>query len=77
MNTNDDLVHVYTGSLVDIERIKTELEMNGIYAIGKDGFRQGIEAGFGGGTLDSIDLFVIATDAEKALEIITDLNIQE
>lgn len=74
MNAKDELVLVYTGSLIDIERIKAELEMNDIYGIVKNGFRQGIEAGFVGGTPDTIDLFVTAFDAAKALEIINDLN---
>jgi hypothetical protein len=71
MNINDELVHVYSGSIVDAERIKQELEQNGIYSIGKDEFRQGLEAGFGGGVTDTVDLFVTTTDAKKAIDIIS------
>ena len=77
MNANEELVLVFTGSIVEVERIKAELELNGIFGIGKDGFRQGIEAGFGGGIPDTIDLFVLAADAGKAQEVINDLNITE
>jgi hypothetical protein len=70
MNERDGLVLVYTGRKVIIERIKAELECNGINSIIKDGFRQGIEAGFGGGVPSAIDLFVTESDIEKAKEII-------
>jgi hypothetical protein len=70
MTTAKGLVHVYTGSSIIIGRIKAELESNGIFSIVKDGFQQGIEAGFGGGIPSAIDLFVDESDVEKASEII-------
>ena len=70
MNDNEKIVIVYTGNEVIIERIRVNLEMEGINSITKDGFRQGINAGFVGGTPSTIDLFVIETDFEKATEII-------
>ena len=68
--SSDELVLVYTGGEVIIERIKAELELKGILSISKDGFRQGIEAGFGGGVPSAIDLFVNESDAEEAVRII-------
>jgi len=53
-----------------IERIRVNLEKEGINSITKDGFRQGINAGFVGGTPSAIDLFVLETEAEKATKII-------
>ncbi len=70
MNNNEKIVLVYTGSEVIIDRIRVNLEMEGINSIKKDGFRQGINAGFVGGTPSTIDLFVIETDFKKATEII-------
>lgn len=70
MSGKDELVLVYTGRKIIIERIKAELESNGIISIVKDGFRQGIEAGFGGGIPSAIDLFVTESDTEKAKGII-------
>ena len=74
MNTKDGLVLIYTGRIIIVERIQAELESNGIFSIIKDGFQQGIEAGFGGGVPSAIDLFVIESDVEKAEEIIKILN---
>lgn len=70
MNDKDKIVLVYTGNELMIERIKTNLEKEGINSITKNGYRQGINAGFVGGTPSSIDLFVLETEAEKATEII-------
>jgi len=70
MSAKDGLVLIYTGRIIIVERIQTELESNGIVSIMKDGFRQGIEAGFGGGVPSAIDLFVTQSDVEKAKEII-------
>ena len=70
MNDKDKIVLVYTGNEVMIERIRVNLEKEGINSITKDGFRQGINAGFVGGTPSAIDLFVLEAEAEKATEII-------
>jgi len=70
MSAKDGLELVYTGRKIIIERIRAELEQNEIFSIVKDGFRQGIEAGFGGGVPSAIDLFVTESDVEKAKEII-------
>jgi len=74
MSGKDELVLVYTGRKIIIERIKAELESNGIISIVKDGFRQGIEAGFGGGIPSAIDIYVTESDVEKAKEIIKILD---
>jgi hypothetical protein len=70
MSTKNGLVRIFTGRKVIIERIVTELELNGIISIVKNEFQQGIEAGFVGGAPTAIDLFVTETDAENAREII-------
>jgi len=70
MSKSNELVLLYTGRKIIIERIKAELELNGIFSIVKDGFRQGIEAGFGGGIPSAIDLFVSESNLEKAQEIL-------
>jgi len=70
MNTSNGLVLIYSGRKIIIERIKTELESNGIYSIVKDEFQQGIEAGFGGGFPSAIDLFITESNVVKAKEII-------
>ena len=66
----DNIVKLYTGSDVIINHIKQELEANGISCLIKDGFKQGIDAGFVGGVPSAIDLFVLESDLERAVEIV-------
>ena len=70
MTNSGRLVLVYTGGEVIIQRLKTELEQKGINSIIKDGFKQGISAGFVGGVPSAIDLFVDEKDAKRAGEIV-------
>ena len=77
MNKSDELVLVFTGTEVEIKYFRAELEASGIAAIVKDGFAQGLKAGFVSDTASAIDLFVLAADAGKAQEIINDLKITE
>jgi hypothetical protein len=67
---SNNLVLIFTGGEIVIGRIRAELEANGILCVVKNGFQQGIEAGFGGGIPSAIDLFVSESDFEKAKEII-------
>ncbi len=73
MNKADELVLVYTASEIEIEYIRAELEASGIGVIVKDGFAQGLKAGFVDDTTSAIDLYVMESDVEKAREIIDDL----
>ena len=70
MNDNDKIVLVYTGDELTVERVKANLEMKGIVPVVKDGFNSGLSAGFVGGTPTTIDLFVLESDVEKAMEIV-------
>lgn len=70
MHDNDKIVLVYTGDEVTVERIKANLELEGIIPIVKDGFNSGLSAGFVGGVPSGIDLFVLESDFEKAMEIV-------
>ncbi len=71
MNKADELVLVYTAS--EIEYIRAELEAGGIGVIVKDGFAQGLKAGFVDDTTSAIDLYVMESDVEKAKKIISDI----
>jgi hypothetical protein len=77
MNKSDKLVLVFTGTEVETEYIRAEFEASGIATVVKDGFAQGLKAGFVADTASTIDLFVLAADAGKAQEIINDLKITE
>lgn len=67
---SDNILNIYTGGEVMVNRIKQELESQGINCMIRDGFKQGLIAGFGEGVPSAIDLFVRESDLEKALEIV-------
>ena len=67
---NDSLIKIFTGDEITVNRIKAELENQGISALVQNGFSQGLAAGFGGGTPSAIDLFVAESDAENAMKIV-------
>jgi len=66
----DNVVKIYTGGDVIINRLKDELEAQGIYSLIKDRYKQGLAAGYGDGVPSAIDLFVLESDQEKALEVV-------
>lgn len=74
MTEQDKLVKLYVGSNIIIARIKVELEAQDIKALVKDGYKQGLGAGFGGGSPSAIEIFVTEKDFEKAHEIVTALT---
>lgn len=71
MENEEKIVLVYTGDLVTIEHIKNELEAKDITTVVKDGYQEGLDAGFVGGTPSSINLYVLESDVKNALEIIS------
>lgn len=70
----DNIVKIYTGGEIIISRLVSELEAQGIFTLIKDGFKQGIEAGFVGGVPSAIDLFVRESDLSVALEVVKALT---
>jgi len=67
---SDNILNIYTGGEVMVNRLKQELESQGINCLIQDGFKQGLIAGFGEGVPSAIDLYVKESDLEKALEIV-------
>jgi hypothetical protein len=57
-----ELIRIYTGPEVSVIYLKAELEKIGIVALVQNNWQSGITAGFGGGTPDSIDLFIQESD---------------
>jgi len=70
MGNKDELIHVFTGSDVEVAQLVAELEAKGIKALIRNDFQSGVIAGFGGGVPSGIDIFVNSSDAEKAQEIV-------
>jgi len=66
----DNIVRIFTGGDVIINRLKDELESHGINPLIKDGFKEGLSAGFVEGVPSAIDLYVLESDLTKALEIV-------
>lgn len=70
MGNREELIHLFTGSEVDVQRLKAELEVNGINALIRNDFQSGVMAGFGGGVPSAIDIYVASSDKDKANEIL-------
>ncbi|WP_340114955.1 putative signal transducing protein [Maribellus mangrovi] len=67
---SDSIMNIFTGDEIIVNRIKQELEQQGINCLIKDGFKQGIQAGFVGGVQSAIEVYVDEKDLEKALETV-------
>lgn len=66
----DSLIKIYTGDEITVNRIKAELEDQGISTLVQNGFNQGLAAGFGGGIPSAIDLYVAESDFDNAIKIV-------
>ncbi len=63
-------VKIYTGDEITVNRLKQELEQKGINCLIKNGFEQGIRAGFVGGVQTAIEVYVDENDLKNALEVV-------
>lgn len=63
-------VKIYTGNEITVNRLKQELEQKGINCLIKNGFDQGLKAGFVGGVQSAIEVYVDENDLKSALEIV-------
>lgn len=72
MEKGSNLIRVYTGTDITVNLLKEELEEAGISAMIQNDFNSGISAGFAGGTLSTIDLFIQESDLMKAQSIISE-----
>lgn len=72
MEDKDKLIRVYSGTELTVNLLKDELEQIGISGLIQNDFNSGIVAGFSAGAPSSIDLFIKASDWEKAKPVIND-----
>lgn len=63
---NRDIIRLHTASIVEIEPLKDMLEENGISTLIRDQFTEGLNAGIPNGVPNSIDIYVLEKDFEKA-----------
>lgn len=76
MTDGNNLVCVFTGSLVDVKYYKERLEEVGVPSLWKDEFNSGTLVGMGG-TPDTVDLFVTEDNEANARKCIANLQEQK
>jgi hypothetical protein len=72
-NQERDIIRIHSDTEININLLQDELANVGIPSIIKNEFQSAIMAGFGANP-NAVDLYVNATDFEKASKIIQDLN---
>lgn len=70
MNDKYKLIRVFSGSKIDVELLRNQLEDIGIESMIKDDFLEAAHAGFGAGIPGLVDLYVFDKDVDKAMTFI-------
>lgn len=68
-----ELIKLLSGSAIEVNRIATELKERNIPAMVKDNLESAKVAGFGV-PQNSVELYVNKTDAEKAANVVSEIN---
>lgn len=72
----DNYVKVFSGSEVEVIRVRTALDLNGIEFIERNDIQSGVTAGFG--TLDkAVHIFVDSSDFQRAMKLIDNMRYDE
>ena len=66
MENENELVIIFTGSEIEVNLLKAELEEEGIPSLIKNDFQMGLSAGFVAGIPSAIDLLVNESDKRRA-----------
>ena len=67
----DELIHIYSGSLINAQFIENVLDKNNIKCMVKDDYQNSIIAGWvSPGSENSVRVFVAKKDVEAAKEVI-------
>ena len=70
MDNQSKHINLFTGSLIQIQRLQLDLDENEIPSLVKNNFQSGIRSGFYGGSPSLVELFIFEEDKEKALPIL-------
>lgn len=70
MTDKTKIVHAYSGSIVEIQFLKNELEKMGISVSIKNEYAEALNAGFGAGVPGTSDLYCFQKDKEKVMKVI-------
>jgi hypothetical protein len=70
MNEHSKHIKLFTGSLIEIQRLQLDLDDSEIPSLVKNNFQSGLRAGFYGGSPSQVELFIYEKDKEKAIPIL-------
>ena len=70
MDDQSKHIKLFTGSLIEIQRLQHDLDDNKIPSMVKNNFQSGLRAGFYGGSPSQVQLFIYEEDRENALPIL-------
>lgn len=73
MKSEDNLIRVFSGTELEVNLLKEELEQIGIGSLIQNESNSGVMAGFFGGGPSSVDLFIQESDLEAATPLIEEL----
>ena len=74
MGKETNLIRVFTGTEINADLLKEQLEEIGIAALIKNDFQSGLSVGFVSGTPSSIDVYIQESDLKKAESTINSFN---
>lgn len=70
MDDHSKHVRLFTGSLIEIQRLQLDLDDGKIPSMVKNNFQSGLRAGFYGGSPSQVELFIYEEDLEEARQIL-------
>jgi len=70
MDEHSKHTKLFTGSLIEIQRLQLDLDDNQIPSLVKNNFQSGLRSGFYGGSPSQVELFIYEEDVEKATPIL-------
>ena len=70
MDEHSKHTKLFTGSLIEIQRLQLDLDDNQIPSLVKNNFQSGLRSGFYGGSPSQVELFIYEEDFEKAIPIL-------
>ena len=70
MDDHSKHVRLFTGSLIEIQRLQLDLDDGKIPSMVKNNFQSGLRAGFYGGSPSQVELFIYEEDMEEASKIL-------
>lgn len=70
MDDHSEHIRLFTGSLIEIQRLQLDLNDNKIPSLVKNNFESGLRSGFYGGSPSQVELFIFKEDLEEAKPIL-------